>query len=222
MREMDYPQTRLPFKMPTVDNLIPIRLDLDIEGIKVKDAFTWHADEPDAEILPFVRRMVKEEELPAYVVPHVVQAIQEQVLDFRSLEGQEWGLEERLQLLKLDLRVNGLYIRDQFLWDVNNPASDPDAFARQLCKDIGIEDRQVAPALSVAIREQIYEIVRMGLGGRESRSSKKARHRTSTDFFTPPTKLGNTGLAYMRRPNGKISVLRYGFLPPVTRVVDSK
>ncbi|THG10237.1 hypothetical protein TEA_003639 [Camellia sinensis var. sinensis] len=44
---------------------------------------------------------------------------------------------------KLDLRVNHTLIKDQFLWDLNNFASDPEEFARTFCRDLGIEDPEV-------------------------------------------------------------------------------
>jgi len=64
---------------------------------------------------------------------------------------------EKVLPLKLDLRVNNSIIKDQFLWDVNNLESDPEDFARGLCKDLEIEDHEVGPAIVVAIREQMYE-----------------------------------------------------------------
>ncbi|KAK8965735.1 Chromatin structure-remodeling complex protein BSH [Platanthera guangdongensis] len=52
-------------------------------------------------------------------------------------------LKEKIVPLKLDLRVNNTVIRDQFLWDISNLESDPEEFARTLCKDLDIEDPEV-------------------------------------------------------------------------------
>jgi hypothetical protein len=38
------PRELVSFRMPTELNLIPIRLDLEFDGRKLKDAFTWNAD----------------------------------------------------------------------------------------------------------------------------------------------------------------------------------
>jgi hypothetical protein len=29
---------------PTAENLVPIRIDIEVEGKRLKDAFLWHAD----------------------------------------------------------------------------------------------------------------------------------------------------------------------------------
>ncbi|CAM6048933.1 unnamed protein product [Sphagnum compactum] len=173
------------FDLPTELNLIPIRLDLEFDGRKLKDAFTWNADDPDYEIIPFSKRMVKDLNLPAVFQPYIAQAIQTQLTEFRSFEGQEMSTEERVQTIRLDLRVNNTLIHDQFLWDVNNLKSDPEGFARGLCKDLDIKDPEVAPAIAVAIREQLYEIAKQNLAtGRETRISKKARRdKGAMDFF---------------------------------------
>ncbi|CAK9226756.1 unnamed protein product [Sphagnum troendelagicum] len=179
------PRELVSFRMPTELNLIPIRLDLEFDGRKLKDAFTWNADDPDYEIIPFSKRMVKDLNLPAVFQPYIAQAIQTQLTEFRSFEGQEMSTEERVQTIRLDLRVNNTLIHDQFLWDVNNLKSDPEGFARGLCKDLDIKDPEVAPAIAVAIREQLYEIAKQNLAtGRETRISKKARRdKGAMDFF---------------------------------------
>jgi SWI/SNF-related matrix-associated actin-dependent regulator of chromatin subfamily B protein 1 len=111
---------------------------------------------------------------------------------------------------QLDLRVNNTLIHDQFLWDVNNLKSDPEGFARGLCKDLDIKDPEVAPAIAVAIREQLYEIAKQNLAtGRETRISKKARRdKGAMDFFQSSVQ-ATTALNMMKRPNSKkISVVR--------------
>jgi SWI/SNF-related matrix-associated actin-dependent regulator of chromatin subfamily B protein 1 len=40
---------------------------------------------------------------------------------------------------------------------LNNLESDPEDFARGLCKDLEIEDHEVGPTIAVEIREQLYE-----------------------------------------------------------------
>ncbi|KAJ7204319.1 hypothetical protein O6H91_Y487000 [Diphasiastrum complanatum] len=132
------------FRMPTAENLIPIRLDIELDGQRLKDAFTWDTDDSQSEIMPFARLLVKDLNLPAGFTQQVVQSMQSQVAEFHLLQGQEMSTEEKVQVLKLDLRVNNLLIHDQFLWDVSNFDSDPEGFARTFCKDLDIEDPEVA------------------------------------------------------------------------------
>lgn len=52
----DYSTTRLNSSSPTSDNLVPIRLDIEIDGQRFKDAFTWNpAGEYVWIFLPFLR-----------------------------------------------------------------------------------------------------------------------------------------------------------------------
>ncbi|OAE27355.1 hypothetical protein AXG93_441s1160 [Marchantia polymorpha subsp. ruderalis] len=185
-----------------------MRLDVEYEGRRLKDAFTWNVDDPDIEIYPFVRRMAKDLNLPSGFTPIIAQQMQTQLDEFRSLEAQEMTTEERVQTLRLDLRVNNTVVHDQFLWDVNNFDSDPEGFARGLCKDLELEDPEVAPAIALSIREQLYEIAKQNIAsGRETRISKKVRRESGVDF-TQPSALGTLAVNLMRRPNSKISIVR--------------
>lgn len=201
----------IKFRMPTDENLIPLRLDLEFDNIFLKDAFTWNADAPDADVPPFAQRLVAERQLPAAFVAQVTQAMQAQITEFRSYRDVDVSLEERVVPLRINVRVHNVLVRDQFLWDTGDLRSDPEGFARRLCRDLDIQDASVAPAISVAIREQLYETMKAAVSGRESRSSKKARQRgADLAFWTPRASAlqSSTALSYMRQPSGRVSILR--------------
>ncbi|KAL0907269.1 hypothetical protein M5K25_021669 [Dendrobium thyrsiflorum] len=143
---------------PTAENLIPIRLDIENEGQRFKDSFTWNPTDPDSEVISFAKRTVKDLKLPPIFITQISQSIHSQLAEFRSYEGQEMHLKERIVPIKLDIRVNNTVIRDQFLWDISNLESDPEEFARTLCKDLDIEDLEVGPTIAVCIREQLFEV----------------------------------------------------------------
>ncbi|GAB2265533.1 hypothetical protein Dimus_000581 [Dionaea muscipula] len=166
----------IKFRMPTADNLVPIRLDIEIDGQRYKDAFTWNPSDPDSEVVVFAKRTVKDLKLPPAFVTQIAQSIQSQLVEFRSYEGQDMHVGEKIVPIKLDLRVNHTLIRDQFLWNLNNMESDPEEFARTFCTDMGIEDPEVGPAIAFAIREQLYEIAVQNVATvKESRITKKGR-----------------------------------------------
>ncbi|XP_017607905.1 chromatin structure-remodeling complex protein BSH-like isoform X2 [Gossypium arboreum] len=158
----------LKFRMPTAENLIPIRLDIEVDGQPYKDAFTWNPYDPDSEVVMFAKRTVKDLKLAPGFLPQIVQSIQSQLATFQSYEGQD------------------MYVGDQIIpiKDLNNFDSDPEEFARTLCKDLGIEDPEVEPAIAFAIREQLYEIAIQNVTtARENRISKKGRR--AAEHFTP-------------------------------------
>nr|XP_043608828.1 chromatin structure-remodeling complex protein BSH [Erigeron canadensis]XP_043608829.1 chromatin structure-remodeling complex protein BSH [Erigeron canadensis] len=164
------------FKIPTAENLVPIRLDISIDGQRYRDTFTWNNSDPDSEISLFAKRTVKDLKLPPAFLTQIAQSIQSQLNEFRSYEGQDMYTGEKIVPIKLDLRVNHTLIKDHFLWDLNNVESDPEEFARIFCKDMGIEDPEVGPAVAFAIREQLCEIaIQSVASAKEIRINKKGR-----------------------------------------------
>ncbi|XP_008439009.1 chromatin structure-remodeling complex protein BSH isoform X2 [Cucumis melo] len=166
MKASASPHSKAPFKfrIPTAENLVPIRLDIEIDGQRFKDAFTWNPS------------------------------------------GQDMYTGEKIIPIKLDLRVNNTIIKDQFLWDLNNYESDPEEFSRTLCKDLGIDDPEVGPAIAVAIREQLYEIaVQNVASARESRMSKKGRRGFE---HVPVSKTGGASVDLVKLFGHRSSVVR--------------
>ncbi|KAK2985176.1 hypothetical protein RJ640_010465, partial [Escallonia rubra] len=64
------------FRIPTSENLVPIRLDIEIDGQRFRDAFTWNPADPDSEVVVFAKRTVKDLKLPPAFVTQIVQSIQ--------------------------------------------------------------------------------------------------------------------------------------------------
>ncbi|CAL0306916.1 unnamed protein product [Lupinus luteus] len=194
------------FRIPTAENLVPIRLDIEIDGQRYKDAFTWNPSDPDSEVVVFAKRTVKDLKLPPAFVTQIAQSIQSQLAEFRSYEGQDMYAGEKIVPIKLDLRVNHTLVKDHFLWDLNNFESDPEEFARNFCKDMGIEDPEVGPAIAFAIREQLYEIaIQSVVLVKESRLSKKGRRGID---YTPLSKGGAVAVDLVKLFGQKSSVVR--------------
>jgi len=84
---------------PTAENLVPIRLDIEIEGQRYKDALTWNPSgnfkpnlflflfihcrwlnsnvvDPDSEVVVFAKRTAKDLKLPPVFVTQIAQSIQ--------------------------------------------------------------------------------------------------------------------------------------------------
>lgn len=164
------------FRIPTAENLVPIRLDIDVEGQRYRDTFTWNPTDPESDVTMFAKRTVKDLKLPPTFIAQIYQSIQSQLNEFKSYEGQDMHTGEKIVPIKLDLRVNHTLIKDQFLWDMNNFESDPEEFARIFCEDMGIKDPEVGPAIAFAIREQLCEIAIQGVASaRETKIHKKGR-----------------------------------------------
>ncbi|KAF3787366.1 Chromatin structure-remodeling complex protein, partial [Nymphaea thermarum] len=193
---------------PTSENLVPIRVDVEVEGQRFKDTFTWNPTDPDSEVVVFARRTVKDLKLPPAFITPIAQSIQSQLTEFRSYEGQEMSTGEKVLPLKLDLRVNNIVIRDQFLWDINNFESDPEEFARIFCKELDIGDPEVGPAIAVAIRQQLYEVATQSVtSARETRVGKKGRRERGIEHVSA-SKLGGSAFDLVKLFGTKSTVTR--------------
>ncbi|XP_076931408.1 chromatin structure-remodeling complex protein BSH-like [Bidens hawaiensis] len=199
-------KTPVKLRIPTAENLVPIRLDIEIDGQRYRDTFTWNPSDPDSDVSLFAKRTVKDLKLPPPFVTQIAQSIQSQLNEFRSLERQDMHTGEKMVSIKLDLRVNHTLIKDQFLWDLNNFESDPEEFARIFCEDFEIEDPEVGPAIAFAIREQLCEIaIQSVASAKESRVNKKGRRGPEQ---LPLSKPGGNTLDTMKLFGNKSSVIR--------------
>ncbi|WOH15790.1 hypothetical protein DCAR_0935336 [Daucus carota subsp. sativus] len=163
------------FRIPTADNFVPVRLDIEIDGQRFRDAFTCNPSDTDSEVVAFAKRTVKDLKLPP--------AFATQILT-ESYEGQDMYTGEKIVLVK----------------DLNNFESDPEEFARSFCKDVGIDDPEVGssfwPEIAFAIWEHIYKIaVQNVFSARESRISTKGRRGFEHSL---PSKAGGTALDLMK------------------------
>ncbi|KAJ2718980.1 SWI/SNF chromatin-remodeling complex subunit [Coemansia sp. Benny D115] len=68
------------------ETLVPIRLDLDSEGLRLRDTFTWDLGNELITPLRFAQHLCVDLEMPTETfVPAIVQAIEEQLEDFRQV-----------------------------------------------------------------------------------------------------------------------------------------
>jgi SWI/SNF-related matrix-associated actin-dependent regulator of chromatin subfamily B protein 1 len=59
---------------------------------------------------------------------------------------------EAVRVIKLNVRINNIIVRDQFEWDINDPRNSPEDFAETLCADLGLGSEFMLP-IAHQIRE---------------------------------------------------------------------
>ncbi|TPX33070.1 hypothetical protein SmJEL517_g03898 [Synchytrium microbalum] len=143
--------------------LVPVKLDLEVDGIKLKDQFTWNVHE--AHITPehFANMQVQDMDVPEAVAkqfaPMIASAIREQIRELATAvedEDAHYQVDDTERIIvKLDLNVGNLHLTDQFEWPLFATShSSPEDFAKQLCADLGIGG-EFQPAIAHSIREQV-------------------------------------------------------------------
>ncbi|KAI8319227.1 SNF5-domain-containing protein, partial [Martensiomyces pterosporus] len=139
--------------------LVPIRLDLDADGYRLRDTFMW--DLNNELVLPtrFAQSLCIDLDLPQDIfVPLIVQSIDEQLDDFRQYghgdDALVWIDDELRVVIRIDIIVGHIALRDQFEWDVA-PLLRPLRVARVMCSEKGLGG-EFETAIGHAIREQLY------------------------------------------------------------------
>lgn len=155
------------YRLSRIDHLylVPMRIDLDDEGIRVIDFFSWHVLQSDCTVQQFAEWYSRDMKLPSNTIPLIVKSINAQLTRFCNLFSDTYfchtffDAENDLSVtIKLDVRLQGTVLKDQFEWNILNGNVSPEQFAQQLCEDIAI-DLHFMPMVSNAIREQIFQFI---------------------------------------------------------------
>lgn len=136
------------------DNLIPINLNIELEGKKFKEIFFWNLNEPYLRIENYAKIITEDNQLPLAFEVEIINQMNKQITQYRKYEKIEG---EIIKQIKLDIRIGDIIYTDQFDWDINNPANLPEEFAKILCADLGLGSEFVLP-ICHSIREQILEL----------------------------------------------------------------
>jgi SWI/SNF-related matrix-associated actin-dependent regulator of chromatin subfamily B protein 1 len=134
--------------------LLPVRLDLDIEGHKLRDVFTWNRNEKLIQPEQFAEMMCDDLDIPPHLfVPAIAGAIRQECEQF---SGDEVACDEedRRVIIKLNIHVGNMSLIDQFEWNLGTPENSPEEFARSLCSDLALGGEFVT-AIAYSIHGQL-------------------------------------------------------------------
>jgi hypothetical protein len=153
------------------EDLVPIRLDLKIDGTQIDEFFTWNTAESSLTPADFAALLVADVGLPLASSGVIAASITSQLNARASARANERTDPALLddeddddnppdvrQVIKLNIRVGRVVLRDQFEWDLSQTDNCPESFAETLCADLGL-GRELVPAVAHGIREQL-----MGVG----------------------------------------------------------
>jgi len=168
-RELRISRKDMKMQSEQIEDLVPIRLDIDWDKIKIRDTFTWNLH--DRVISPdlFAEKFVEDLGLPlescAPLVKQISTSIQEQLQDYYPqvfieedpldphLPYSAYKNDEMRILIKLNITIGQHTLVDQFEWDLNNPLNSPEEFAQQMTNDLSLSG-EFTTAIAHSIREQ--------------------------------------------------------------------
>ncbi|KAJ3091494.1 SWI SNF, matrix associated, actin dependent regulator of chromatin, sub b, member 1 [Quaeritorhiza haematococci] len=139
--------------------LVPIRIDMDVDGYRLKDTFTWNLNEKVLTPEMFAEIMCEDLQVPAATYAATISnAIKTQLREFSGFfAAHDVPAEaDSRVLIKLDIVAGKLHLQDRFEWDLSSREGvTPEDFARIITAEMGIGGEFVT-VIAHSIHEQIY------------------------------------------------------------------
>ncbi|KAI9217964.1 hypothetical protein BC828DRAFT_350930, partial [Blastocladiella britannica] len=139
------------------EELVAIRIDMEYNGTKFKDVFTWNVAETLLTPHKFAHTLVGDLELPSAMIIPISEAIDKQVAEHIRWRGGGWcapRMEDLRFIIKLHIVVQQTMLVDEFEWDLLCPFNSPERFAARYCLELGLES-EFCTLIAHSIREQI-------------------------------------------------------------------
>ncbi|XP_055695492.1 SWI/SNF-related matrix-associated actin-dependent regulator of chromatin subfamily B member 1 isoform X2 [Lutzomyia longipalpis] len=134
--------------------LVPVRLDMELEGQKLRDTFTWNKNESMITPEQFAEVLCDDLDLnPLAFVPAIAAAIRQQIEAYPSELIIEESCDQRV-IIKLNIHVGNTSLVDQVEWDMSEKDNNPEEFAMKLCAELGLGGEFVT-AIAYSIRGQL-------------------------------------------------------------------
>ncbi|KAH6643947.1 hypothetical protein C7974DRAFT_10907 [Boeremia exigua] len=152
-----------------VEELVPVRLEIELDRLKLRDTFTWNLHDRVTDPLLVARTLVEDFQIPPElhqnVIHQVDREIREQIQDYyphaffddEPLDSSQpysaFKNDEMRILIKLNITIGQHTLVDQFEWEINNALNSPEEFAGQMAADLSLSGEFVT-AIAHSIREQ--------------------------------------------------------------------
>lgn len=169
-KDIRIPKDAMAAQAEQVEDLVPIRLDIDWDKIKIRDTFTWNLHDRVTPPEVFAEKLVEDLGLPLEscgpLVRQITQSIQEQLTDYYPqvfiqedpldphLPYHAYKNDEMRILIKLNITIGQHTLVDQLEWEMNCPLNSPEEFAAQMTKDLSLPG-EFTTAIAHSIREQV-------------------------------------------------------------------
>ncbi|CAO2654192.1 Nn.00g109250.m01.CDS01 [Neocucurbitaria sp. VM-36] len=152
-----------------IEELVPVRLDIELDRLKLRDTFTWNLHDRVTNPILFAQTLVEDFQIPPELRQNVMhqidREIHEQIQDYyphaffddEPLDPHQpysaYKNDEMRILIKLNITIGQHTLVDQFEWEINNPLNAPEEFAQQMAADLSLSG-EFTTAIAHSIREQ--------------------------------------------------------------------
>ncbi|KAI6219815.1 hypothetical protein M3Y99_01638900 [Aphelenchoides fujianensis] len=134
--------------------LVPIRLDMELDNIKLRDTFCFNKNEKLITPDMVADAICEDLELPkGSFLPAIAQSIVQQLESHSEVPIPQTATDQRV-VIKLNIHVGNQSLVDQFEWDISDETNSPEEVALRLCSDLGLGG-EFAAAVAYSIRGQL-------------------------------------------------------------------
>ncbi|RMY27508.1 hypothetical protein D0865_15997, partial [Hortaea werneckii] len=151
------------------EELVPVRLDIELDKLRLRDTFTWNLHEKVISQDIFADYLLEDLKIPPEALPEVSRQVKLEMQDqiqnyYPHIIVEDGPLEpnrpyfehkddEMRILVKLNITIGRITLIDQFEWDINNPLNSPEEFARSMAWENALSG-EFTTAIAHSIREQ--------------------------------------------------------------------
>lgn len=135
--------------------LVPIRIDMELEGHKLRDCFVWNRNERLISPEQFAELMCDDLKLPpSLFVRAISESIKSQCQQFQANSDILENSNDARVIIKLNVHVGNVSVVDQIEWDMAEKENTPEQFATQYCRELGLGGEFVT-TIAYSIRGQL-------------------------------------------------------------------
>ncbi|KEQ72069.1 SNF5-domain-containing protein [Aureobasidium namibiae CBS 147.97] len=168
-RELRIPRKDAGQQAEYLEELVPVRLDLELDKLKLRDTFTWNLNDRLVSPELFAQNLIEDLKMPADQSQVLIREVHKELLDQlnnyyphvypagqpaepETLYNAHKNDDMRITV-KLNITIGHITLVDQFEWDINNSLNSPEEFARQMSLDLSLSG-EFTTAIAHSIREQ--------------------------------------------------------------------
>ncbi|CUS22900.1 LAQU0S07e02674g1_1 [Lachancea quebecensis] len=144
--------------------IIPIRLNVEHNGHKIIDFFTWNLNDHSLTPEQFAAIYCQDLDFPVTSVVHsqISTSISEQLQEYSTLASVT--VPDLHVIINLTCNLDSKMYEDNFEWDLNDQSLTPEQFANSVVQDLGLT-REFAPAIAHALHESLLRVKKDWLEG---------------------------------------------------------
>lgn len=152
-----------------LEELVPVRLDLELEKLRLRDTFTWNLNDRLVSPQLFAENLIEDLKMPPEASQQLARQVHQELLDqlnnyyphvysagVPAEPDLPYGAHKNDDMritIKLNITIGHITLVDQFEWDINNHLNSPEDFAKQMSLDLALSG-EFTTAIAHSIREQ--------------------------------------------------------------------